>query len=126
MLLEWVGVLTLITCMHVLDSDIKILPHFALGCDINTYWFKFIVWGDNFHNVRSRRDVVHSKTAVSSETRECNKAFKFRPNYLYRFIILTCQCSCGLHILISYCLRKEDQPSKVWTLSISSETLSSN
>lgn len=46
-----------------------VLPHFALGCDINTHWFKSKGRGDYFHNVGSWRDVIHGKTSISSVTR---------------------------------------------------------
>lgn len=51
----------------------KILPHFALGRDINTHWFKSIIRTDNFHDVGSRGDIIYSKTSISSVTRQCNR-----------------------------------------------------
>lgn len=86
--------------MHLLDSDIIILPHFALGCDIDTHWFKFIGWGDNFHNIRSRRDVIHSKTAISSVTKECNKVFKFCQDYLDYFILVTLMWAAHINFIL--------------------------
>ena len=48
------------------SRDSKTLPHFPLGCDVNTHWFKPECGGNNFHNVGSRWNIIHSKTPISS------------------------------------------------------------
>lgn len=64
-------------------TNSKTIPHFALWCDIDTYWLKSVIRADNFHDVGSWRDVIHSKTAISSIRRECKHNKNSQVIYIY-------------------------------------------
>lgn len=69
----------------------RILPHFALGRDIDTHRFKSIIGADNFDNVGPRGDIVHSKTSIGSGTKQRDRNIYESGVQRCRFKVMFCK-----------------------------------